>query len=167
MTPETVAVIVAAVVAGLLTLAGVWLSDRAATRREDSAYRRTATRESAEQLTSLFARALIILDRHARNYGAASEGDLSDMLEVKVRLELQANTHVVAQFEKAARILDEWAAEARQGSPRPGPGGITIFSAGTGEKKHNERSAELWPLFAVERERLTIAMRSSLTRADE
>jgi hypothetical protein len=158
---EALAILTAAVTA-LSTLTAVWLTNRAATRREQSSFERSIGRETREQLTSLFTRALIVLDRHSRNVGMASESDLADMLDVKARLELQANANVALQFESAAKALDGWAIEARQGSPRPGPGGITIFSAGMGENKHNERAGELWPLFAEERARLVAAMRSSL-----
>ena len=38
------------------------------------------------------------------------------------------------QFERTARVLDEWATEARQGSPRPGAGGTVIVTAGFGDE---------------------------------
>jgi hypothetical protein len=161
MMHETLAILTAAVTA-LSTLTAVWLTNRAVTRREQSSFERSIGRETREQLTSLFTRALIVLDRHARNVGMASESDLSDMLDVKARLELQANADVALQFENTARALDSWAIEVRQGSPRPGPGGTTIFSTGKGEEKHNEHAAELWPVFGEERTKLMAAMRSSL-----
>jgi hypothetical protein len=166
MQPGLVAIIASAV-AGLLTLAGVWISAAAATRREKTVFSRTSARERVETLSGLFERALIVLERHAKNFGKASEADSAEITQTKARLTLRAPATIVDQFETAARVLDDWAAEARQGSPRPGPNGVTIITSGFSEKKHNERAEALWPQFEAARSELVERMRRVIESEEE
>jgi hypothetical protein len=165
MKPELVA-IVAAGVAGTLTLLGVCLNVFTTNWRERTGFSRTIRRERFEALQSTFEQALLVLERHARNVGESSGGDVSEILQVKARLSLRASHAVRDKFEKAARVLDEWASEARQGSPRPGPAGVVIFTGGFGDEKHNMRAKELWLSFSEGREFLVAAMRTDLNDAE-
>jgi hypothetical protein len=165
MKPELVA-IVAAAISGTLTLLGVGVTVLMTNRRERTAFSRTIRHQRIEALQTAFEQALIVLERHARNFGKSSDADLGEILQTKVRLSLRASHAVRDQFEKAARALDEWAMEARQGSPRPGPAGTVMFTSGFGEEKHNKRAEELWLAFSEEREFLIGAMRADLEEAE-
>lgn len=165
MKPELVA-IVAAAISGTLTLLGVGMTVLMSNRRERTAFSRTVRRERIDALQAAFEQALIVLERHARNLGHSSDSDVSEILQAKTRLSLRSSHAVRDQFEKAARALDEWATEARQGSPRPGPIGMVIFTAGFGEEKHNKQAEELWLSYFEEREFLVAAMRTDLNEAE-
>ena len=165
MSPELVA-IVAAAISGVLTLLGASLSVLTTSRRERITFIRAIGRDRVERLQATFEQALIVLDRHVRNFGQTSEADLAELLQTKARLSLRASSNVRDHFEKVARALDAWAVEARQGSPRPSAGGVVVFTAGFGEEKHNKREQELWPIFHEEREFLIAAMRTQLDEVE-
>jgi hypothetical protein len=151
-----------ALVTGLGALSGVWLADRLGTRRERTSADRQLSREKREQLEDLFARTLSILERAANQYGTVGEEEARQIPDLHARLALRASQGIVDQFEKTVEALNSWAAEARQGSPRPGPGGTLIFTSGFGEKKHNELEEQLWPVFFAARAILLKLMREAL-----
>jgi hypothetical protein len=147
---------------GLLALGGVWLADRMARSREALAFERQLNQGKAASLEELFAGVLKLLDHGAKGFGLIRKEE-GDVTELHARLTLRASSAVVAQFEKVVDALNAWADEARQGSPRPGPGGTTVFTAGFGEDKHNQKAEQLWPSFLEERERLIKMMRQEVS----
>jgi hypothetical protein len=155
-----------AVISGTLALLGVGISALMSNRRERIAFTRTVGRERVESLQIAFEQALVVLERHARNFGRSSDADTAEMLQMKARLSLRATSIVRDKFERTADVLDKWASEARQGSPKPGQGGAVIFTSGFGEEKHNKREEELWLSFCEEREFLVGAMRACLNEAE-
>jgi len=140
----------------------MWVADRLATRRERTSFHRQVSREKREQLEDLFARTLSMLDRAANDYGRIAEEEGRQLPELHARLALRASQRIVDQFEKTVDALNAWGAEARQGSPRPGPGGTLVFTAGFGEKRHNQEAEELWPPFFAARATLLELMREAL-----
>jgi hypothetical protein len=158
--------IVAAVAGGLMTLVTGWLVAIATSRREREAFLRDLQRNRVERLRTLFEDGLVMFERHERNLGKSSEEHVTDMLRVKARLTLGASKDIAEQFQKTAIALDEWAIEARQGAPKQLAGGVTLISAGTGEEKHREAAARLWPIFDAERQKLLDAMRAELHKAE-
>jgi len=89
MTSEYLA-IATSLTTGIAALAGMWVADRLATRRERTSFHRQVSREKREQLEDLFARTLSMLDRAANDYGRIAEEEGRQLPELHARLALRA-----------------------------------------------------------------------------